>query len=140
MLGFFSYLLRAVPAHSALFEKWNNLFSRKTFKTTCRLGGCSIPNDLNLENLEGKSHNWAHCQNFPAFFHYTARMPLFSRITPDMGYFRNGENLYVATKKCFQNFLIRTLFSITLSLYSEITQQKILRCKMILIFLAAFIR
>ena len=57
-----------------------------------------------------------------------------------MGYFRNGENLYVATKKCFQNFLIRTLFSITLSLYSEITQQKILRCKMILIFLAAFIR
>ena len=46
----FSNLLRVVPARSALFEELKNLFSGKTFKTTCRLGECSIPNALNLEN------------------------------------------------------------------------------------------
>ena len=29
---FFNHLLRAVPARSALFEKWNALFSIKTSK------------------------------------------------------------------------------------------------------------
>ena len=30
---FFNHLLQAVPARSALFEKWNALFSTKTPKT-----------------------------------------------------------------------------------------------------------
>ena len=43
-----------LPARNALFEKYINLFSVKTFKTTGHLRGCSIPNALNLENLEKK--------------------------------------------------------------------------------------
>ena len=63
----FNHLLRAEPSRSALFEKWNN-FSGKTFKTTGRLEGCSIPNALNLKILEGKIHNCTLLLNFPALF------------------------------------------------------------------------
>ena len=45
--AFFNHFFRAVPAHSALFERWNTLFSTKVSKNTCRLGGCSVLNALN---------------------------------------------------------------------------------------------
>ena len=37
--AYFNHLLRAVPACSALFEKWNAFFSTKNSRNTCRLGG-----------------------------------------------------------------------------------------------------
>ena len=51
--GFIIITLFVVPACSAVFEKYNALFSNKTSKNTCRLVGCSIPNALNLENWRG---------------------------------------------------------------------------------------
>ena len=80
--AYFSHLLGAVPTRSALFEKQNTLFSDKTFKTTCCLGGCSIPNALNLNELGVKTRNCALLWDFFALFCYTAHMPLFSRISP----------------------------------------------------------
>ena len=53
----FSHLLHSVRTHYALFEKQNNIFSVKPFKTICHLEGCCISNALNLENLEEKTHN-----------------------------------------------------------------------------------
>ena len=47
--AYFNQLLRAVPARSALFEKWNAFFYTKNFKDTFRLGGCTVLNALNLE-------------------------------------------------------------------------------------------
>ena len=79
----FNYLLRAVPARSALFERLNAFFSTKNSKNTCRLGGCSVLNALNLEKC------WVKCTIVPfyctllPFFGYNARMPLFSRIRPE---------------------------------------------------------
>ena len=46
-------------------------------------GGCSIPNALNLEKLGVKIDNCVLLLNFIALFCYTARLPLFSRISPD---------------------------------------------------------
>ena len=66
--AYFSHLLGAVPARSAHFDKYNNLFSVKTFKTTCRLGGCSIPNALNLKELGVKTHDCALLSDFLPFF------------------------------------------------------------------------
>ena len=37
--AYFNHLLRAVPARTTLFEKWNAFFSSKNSKNTCRLGG-----------------------------------------------------------------------------------------------------
>ena len=78
--AFFSHLLRAVSASSALFEKYIAVFSVKTFKTTYRLGGCSIPNALDFQKLGGKIIIVPFSWTFLPFFRYTARMPLFSRI------------------------------------------------------------
>ena len=78
----FSDLLCAVPARRPLFEKWNNLFSEKNLWNHMLFRGCSISNAVNLEHLEGKTHNCALLPNFHALFHYTTRMPLFSRISP----------------------------------------------------------
>ena len=47
--AFSNHLLRVLPARSTLFEKLNALFSNKNSKNTCRLGGCSVLNALNLE-------------------------------------------------------------------------------------------
>ena len=77
----FSHLLRAVSTGTTLFDKWNNLFTVKIFKTTCRLGGCRIPDALYLENLEGEIYNCALLLNSLAFFRYTTRIPLFSRVS-----------------------------------------------------------
>ena len=77
----FCHLLRAVPTDTTLFDKWNNLFTVKIFKTTCRLGGCRIPDALYLENLEGEIYNCALLLNSLAFFRYTTRIPLFSRVS-----------------------------------------------------------
>ena len=46
--AYFNHLLRAVPVRSALLEKQNAFFSTKNSKNTCRSGGCSILNALNL--------------------------------------------------------------------------------------------
>ena len=40
--AFSNHLLRAVPARSALFEKWNAFFSTKNLRNTCRLGGVAF--------------------------------------------------------------------------------------------------
>ena len=48
------------------------------------LGECSIPNALNLKELGVETHNCAHLSDFLALFCYAARMPLFSRISPDI--------------------------------------------------------
>ena len=81
--AFFNHLLRAVHAPSALFEKWNPLFSTKISKKACRLGGCSVLNALNLEKWGIKTHNCALFTGLSCpFFCYTVRMPLFSRISP----------------------------------------------------------
>ena len=47
--AFFNQLLRAVPAHIALFEKLNAFSSTKNCKNTCCLGGFSFLKALNLE-------------------------------------------------------------------------------------------
>ena len=47
--AYFNHLLHAIPAHSALFEKWNAIFSTKTSKNRFHLGGCSFLNALNLQ-------------------------------------------------------------------------------------------
>ena len=77
--AFFNHLLRMVPAHNALFDKWNVLFSTKNKtknkKKTCRLGGCSVLNALNLEKRGVQIHSCT-------LFWYTARMLFFSRISP----------------------------------------------------------
>ena len=78
--AFFYHLLHVVPARSALFEKWNALFSPKTSKTTCRLRGCSVLNALNLEKWGLKIHNCALLLDFLALFWL---LLLFSRISPD---------------------------------------------------------
>ena len=75
--AFSNHLLHAVPARSALFKKWNAFFSTKNSRNTCRLGGCSVLNVLNLEKCGVKDHNCAHLLHFIAFFGFTARMPLF---------------------------------------------------------------
>ena len=68
--AYFNHLLRAVPACSALFEKWNAFFSTKNSRNTCRLGGgdCSILNYLNLEKLGVKTHNCTLLLDFLALF------------------------------------------------------------------------
>ena len=58
-----SLLLRAVIAH-----KLNTLFSVKTFKTTYHLGGCDVPNALNLEKLGVKIYDYAILLGFLALF------------------------------------------------------------------------
>ena len=45
--AYFSHLLHAEPARSALFVKQNALFSTKNTSNTCYLGGCSVLNALN---------------------------------------------------------------------------------------------
>ena len=50
---------------------------------TFHLGGFSIRNALNLENLEEKIQNCDLYWTLLPFFCYTTRMPLFSRISPD---------------------------------------------------------
>ena len=65
-----------VPACSAVFEKYNALFSTKTSKNTCCLVGCSILNALNLENWRsvcvcgggGGIHNCALLLDFLTIF------------------------------------------------------------------------
>ena len=68
--AFLKHLLHAVPARSALFEKWNALFSTKTSKNTCRLRGCTVLNALNLEELWEKSTIVAFYRNFAFFWLY----------------------------------------------------------------------
>ena len=53
--------------HTIPFSR-NNLFSLKSFKTMCHLGGCSIQNALYLEILEGKIHNCDFLLNILALF------------------------------------------------------------------------
>ena len=64
----FNYFLRAVPARSALFERLNAFFSTKNSKNTCRVGGCSVLNALNLEKCWVKMHNCALLLRFIALF------------------------------------------------------------------------
>ena len=69
--GFIIITLFVVPACSAVFEKYNALFSNKTSKNTCRLVGCSILNALNLENWRGVGegiHNCALLLDFLTIF------------------------------------------------------------------------
>ena len=66
--AFFNHILRAVSAHSALFEKWNTLFSTKNSKNTCHLGGYSVLNALNLEELGVNIYNCALLLDFLALF------------------------------------------------------------------------
>ena len=66
--AFFNHLLRAVPARRALFEKWNPFFPTKNSKKTCRLGGCSVLNSLNLRKCGVKIHNCALLLPFTALF------------------------------------------------------------------------
>ena len=89
--GFIIITLFVVPACSAVFEKYNALFSNKTSKNTCRLVGCSILNALNLENWRGvggggggrASTIGPFYWTFSPFFGYTACIPLLSKISPD---------------------------------------------------------
>ena len=55
----------------------------KTAKTFRR--GCSVLNALNLKKRGIKIHNCALLLDFRAFFCYTTRTPLFSRISADKG-------------------------------------------------------
>ena len=66
--AFFNHLLRAVPARSALFEKQNALFFTKNSKNICHLGGCNVPNALNLEKCGAKLHNCALLLDFFTFY------------------------------------------------------------------------
>ena len=64
----FKQLLRAVPAHSALFEIWNVFFSTKNFKNTFCLRGCSALNALNLEKWGVKIYKCVLLLDFLALF------------------------------------------------------------------------
>ena len=65
---FFKKLIACGTVHSALFEKWNVLFSTKNSQTTCRLRGCSVLNALNLEKSGIKIHKCAVLLDFLAPF------------------------------------------------------------------------
>ena len=81
--AYFNHLLPAVPSRSALFERQNDFFSTKTSKNTGRLGGWSVLNALNLPKSMGKKPKTTPFYwSFLLFFGYTARMLLFSRISP----------------------------------------------------------
>ena len=66
--AYFNQLLRAVPARSALFEKWNAFFYTKNFKDTFRLGGCTVLNALNLEKWWVQIYKCALLLDFLALF------------------------------------------------------------------------
>lgn len=57
----------------------------------CHLGGCSSPNALNFENLEGKIDNCALLLNAPALFSL-----IFSRISSARNCY-NKQNLVLGT-------------------------------------------
>ena len=64
----FKHFLRAVPARSALFEKWNAFFFTKNSKNTCHLEeGISVLIALNLEKREERILNWALLRDFFLF-------------------------------------------------------------------------
>ena len=103
--AYFNHLLRAVPSRSALFERQNDFFSTKTSKNTGRLGGCSVLNALIFQKSRGKKpQTMPFYWSFLPFFGYTARMPLFSRISP----------LRISLSpayRCFPKWILETLFS-----------------------------
>ena len=80
--AYFSHLLRAVSARSALFVEQNALFSTKNSKIACCLRGCSVINALNSKKWRVKTHNCPFTGLFLPFLGYTAHMPLFFRISP----------------------------------------------------------
>ena len=71
--AYFNHLLHVVPARSTLFEKRNAFFSNKTSKALC------MP------------FYWT----FLPFFGYTARMPVFSRISPVMFIFISLNRVFI---------------------------------------------
>ena len=80
--AYFSHLLRAVSARSALFVEQNALFSTKNSKIACCLGRSSVINALNSKKWRVKTHNCPFTGLFLPFLGYTAHMPLFFRISP----------------------------------------------------------
>ena len=66
--AFFNLFFCVVLACSALFEKWNVLFSTKNSKKTCCLGGCSVLNALNLEKWGVQIHTCALLLELLALF------------------------------------------------------------------------
>ena len=83
----------------------------------CRLGGCSSPNTLNFENLEGKIDNCAFLLNAPALFSL-----IFSRISPARNCY-NKQNLVLGTPSIFfiHKFNALRTYSDELSLRMEST-------------------
>ena len=81
---FLRNFLRRLFFYWTPWSKW--LIWLCTCKTTCCLGGCSIPNELNLKKLGIKIHNYALLLEFLSFFRYTAHMPLFFKVILGKGY------------------------------------------------------
>ena len=86
-LAFFNHLLRGVPACSALLEKWNALFFTKGSKKRTLFREVERSKCPKFEERRVKNRNCALLLDVLAYFGYTARIPLFSRISPNFGCF-----------------------------------------------------